>query len=119
MTLKSILFIQWARDEKHKGKSYDSMRASANLERLKDPCILLLDEVDPFLVRGFPVLIQALSPKKVLDFRFIVDFSKFSNETWRKGLERAMLFLNEKKLPFTICEVAHPRLFNTAVSSDR
>lgn len=119
MTLQRTLLIHWVRDELHRGKSYDSMRASANLERLSSPCVLLLDEIDPFLVRGFPVLVQALSPKKVLEFRFIVDFSKFENEAWKKGLERAMLFLNEKKLSFSLCELAHPAFFNKPVGPDR
>lgn len=116
--IKTIL-IHWTREKSVAQKSFDSMRASANIERLTEPAILFLDLVDPFLIRGFPVLMSALSPKKLKEFRFVVDFSQSDNEQWRKGLERTITFLKEKKLPFVICEEAHPSMFDAPIRPDR
>lgn len=113
------LLIHWTRDVAIARKSFDSMRVSANIERLTEPAILFLDLVDPFLVRGFPVLLNALSSKKLIEFRFVVDFSHFEEEQWRKSLERSIFFLKEKNLPFVICEKAHPSLFDSSIRSDR
>lgn len=111
MTQKQTLLIHWVREAKNRSKSFDSMRVSANIERLAEPAILFLDEPNPFLIRGFPVLINALSPKKLKEFRFLVDYSLAETEAWKKGFERGLTFLKEKKLPYRICDSSTPLSF--------
>jgi len=117
--MTKTLLIHWIREKEREQKAFDSMRVSANIERLTAAAILYLDLPNPFLIRGFPVLLSALSSKKLKEFRFVLDFSFFENLEWQKSLERTLFFLHEKKLKFTVCELAHPSLFDGPPKPDR
>ncbi len=105
-------FIHYKRPLERQGKTLDSMRMSANLERINMPIVLFLDEPQPFSLPHFSTFIQSLSSRLVREFWMSFSFEQKMSESDKKNLERAKQLLANKNIPLRLVEVAHPKIFH-------